>query len=58
MKAKLVIGYTLGGVGLLLIVWNGYLLVSGSSVDFISLGIGILAYVIGVVLIKKNKRVE
>lgn len=58
MKAKLVIGYILAGVGLLLIVWNGYLLVSGSSVDFISLGIGILTYVVGVVLIKKNKRVE
>ena len=58
MKTKLVIGYILAGVGLLLIVWNGYLLVSGKSVEAISLTLGIIIYIVGAVLIKKNKKVE
>jgi hypothetical protein len=58
MKTKLVIGYILGGVGLLLIVWNGYLYVGEKSIDAISLVIGIVLYVVGAVLIKKNKKAE
>lgn len=58
MKTKLVIGYILAGVGLLLIVWNGYLFVSGKSVEAISLTLGIIIYIVGAVLIKKNKKVE
>jgi hypothetical protein len=58
MKTKLVIGYILASVGLLLIVWNGYLFVSGKSVEAISLTLGIIIYIVGAVLIKKNKKVE
>ena len=58
MKTKLVIGYVLGSIGLLLIVWNGYLFVSGKSVEAISLTLGIIIYIVGAVLIKKNKKVE
>lgn len=58
MKTKLVIGYILGGIGLLLIVWNGYLFVSGKSVEVISLVFGVIIYIVGAVLIKKNKKVE
>lgn len=54
----MVIGYILAGVGLLLIVWNGYLFVSGKSVEAISLTLGIIIYIVGAVLIKKNKKVE
>jgi hypothetical protein len=58
MKTKLVIGYILSGVGLLLIVWNGYLFVSGKSVEAISLVFGVTIYIVGTVLVKKNKKVE
>ncbi|WP_320052686.1 hypothetical protein [uncultured Acetobacteroides sp.] len=58
MKAKLVIGYILAGVGLLLIVWNGYLYVSEKSVEAISLTLGGVMYIAGAVLGKKNRRNE
>ncbi len=55
IKIKVLIGYVIGILGLIMLIWNAYIYLSQSGYNKISLVAGLLFCIIGAVLIKKNK---